>query len=328
MHNPGDKQRAFPDIIKNVDFSEFEESVASDKNLCSTSFLCATAKFFFSRLFIVILVLAPIYAPFVYFRASGHNHSSGVGHVYFNPGGARNHTVVVRCAKLNPFQKEVVGISKTITDDGIVQRAPLIAALPQAESSYLLAVESEGYVGIVDRRAWEENSKQILADIAPVAVVIKDCDPFRPSSPLPKNLADGADVPVVLVRIEDSWAMPSSDLLIIGVTPRQTTAPIPDPSWKCESEGCLDPVFVDGYIEGNQYRTKCCIFGNETCPSDDDDDDDDDIVETEDAYGLQHEPFCNGPSTEVCPLAAGADFGDWRQFDIGGESRSLRYFRV
>ena len=26
-----DKQRAFPDIIKNVDFSEFEESVAGDK---------------------------------------------------------------------------------------------------------------------------------------------------------------------------------------------------------------------------------------------------------------------------------------------------------
>ena len=48
--------------------------------------------------------------------------------------------------------------------------------------------------------------------------------------------------------------MPSSDLLIVGVTPRHTTASIPDPSWKCESEGCLDPVFVDGYIEGNQYR--------------------------------------------------------------------------
>ena len=49
-------------------------------------------------------------------------------------------------------------------------------------------------------------------------------------------------------------AMPSSDLLIIGVTPRRTTASIQDPSWKCETEGCLDPVFVDGYIEGNQYR--------------------------------------------------------------------------
>ena len=49
-------------------------------------------------------------------------------------------------------------------------------------------------------------------------------------------------------------AMPTSDLLIVGVTPRQTTASIQDPTWKCESEGCLDPVFVDGYIEGNQYR--------------------------------------------------------------------------
>ena len=49
--------------------------------------------------------------------------------------------------------------------------------------------------------------------------------------------------------------MPSSDLLIVGVTPRHTTASsVPDPSWKCETEGCLDPVFVDGYIEGNQYR--------------------------------------------------------------------------
>ena len=36
-----------------------------------------------------------------------------------------------------------------------------------------MAVESQGYIGIVDRGAWEENSKQILADIAPVAVVIK-----------------------------------------------------------------------------------------------------------------------------------------------------------
>ena len=48
--------------------------------------------------------------------------------------------------------------------------------------------------------------------------------------------------------------MPSSDLLIVGVSPRYTTVSIPDPSWKCETEGCLDPVFVDGYIEGNQYR--------------------------------------------------------------------------
>ena len=40
------------------------------------------------------------------------------------------------------------------------------------DGSYL-SLESEGYIGIVDRRAWEENSKQILADIAPVAVVIK-----------------------------------------------------------------------------------------------------------------------------------------------------------
>ena len=48
--------------------------------------------------------------------------------------------------------------------------------------------------------------------------------------------------------------MPTSDLRIVGVTPRQTTVSIQDPSWKCESEGCLDPVFVDGYIEGNQYR--------------------------------------------------------------------------
>ena len=63
-------------------------------------------------------------------------------------------------------------------------------------------------------------------------------------------------------------------------------------------------------------RTKSCIFGNKTCPSDVDED-------LDDVYGLQHELFCNGPMTEVCPLA-GSDFGDFRQFDIGGESRSLR----
>ena len=45
-------------------------------------------------------------------------------------------------------------------------------------------------------------------------------------------------------------------------------------------------------------------------------------------YGLQREPFCNGPMTEVCPLAAGSDFGDFKQFDIAGESRSLRYFGI
>ena len=65
-------------------------------------------------------------------------------------------------------------------------------------------------------------------------------------------------------------------------------------------------------------RTKSCIFGNETCPNEEDELDDD-------VYGLQHQPFCNGPMTEVCPLAAGSDFGDFKQFDIAGESRSLRY---
>ena len=67
------------------------------------------------------------------------------------------------------------------------------------------------------------------------------------------------------------------------------------------------------------YRTKSCIFGNETCSNDYDE-------EIDVVYGLQHEPFCNGPSTEVCPLAAGSNFGDFKQFDIGGESRSLRCF--
>lgn len=64
-------------------------------------------------------------------------------------------------------------------------------------------------------------------------------------------------------------------------------------------------------------RTKSCIFGNETCPNDDE--------ELDDEYGLQHEPYCNGPMTEVCPLAAGSDFGDFKQFDIAGESRNLRF---
>ena len=67
-------------------------------------------------------------------------------------------------------------------------------------------------------------------------------------------------------------------------------------------------------------RTKSCIFGNETCPVDDDED-------LQDVYGLKHEPFCNGPMIKVCPLA-GSDFGDFKQFDIGGESRSLRYFTL
>ena len=55
---------------------------------------------------------APIYAPIIYFRASGHDHYSDVGHVYFNPGGASNHTVAVRCHKLNDFDDKVVGISR------------------------------------------------------------------------------------------------------------------------------------------------------------------------------------------------------------------------
>ena len=61
---------------------------------------------------------------------------------------------------------------RTISEDGTIQRTPLIATLPQMDGSYL-TLQSEGYIGIVDRRAWEDNSEQILADIAPVAVVIK-----------------------------------------------------------------------------------------------------------------------------------------------------------
>ena len=61
---------------------------------------------------------------------------------------------------------------RTISEDGTIQRTPLIATLPQMDGSYL-TLQSEGYIGIVDRRAWEENSMQILGDIAPVAVVIK-----------------------------------------------------------------------------------------------------------------------------------------------------------
>ena len=66
---------------------------------------------------------------------------------------------------------------RTISEDGTIQRTPLIATLPQMDGSYL-SLESEGYIGIVDRRVWEENSEQILADIAPVAVVIKVRLPF------------------------------------------------------------------------------------------------------------------------------------------------------
>ena len=49
----------------------------------------------------------------MYFRASDHEHSSStMGHVYFNPGGASNHTLIVRCSKLNDFEDDVVGISR------------------------------------------------------------------------------------------------------------------------------------------------------------------------------------------------------------------------
>ena len=45
-------------------------------------------------------------------------------------------------------------------------------------------------------------------------------------------------------------------------------------------------------------RTKSCIYGNEPCPVDDDGDDESG-ASAADVYGLQHEPFCDGPTTEV-----------------------------
>ncbi len=39
--------------------------------------------------------------------------------------------------------------------------------------------------------------------------------------------------------------------------------------------------------------------------------------------GLEHEPYCNGAATTVCPVG-GYDFGIFRTVNVAGESRKLR----
>ena len=86
-------------------------------------------------------------------------------------------------------------------------------------------------------------------------MVITDTVAHRPSSPLP-DLAAGIDVPVMLVQKVDGWALPPAeyDGMIVWLTPQDKADLIPDPSFKCETEGCLQPVFVDGHIAGRSQQ--------------------------------------------------------------------------
>jgi hypothetical protein len=100
-----------PDIIRNVDFSDLDKKVEEKEGspLCSLSFLVSTAWFLFTRAVFTALVLAPVFAPFIYFGAVRHKPST-LAHVYFKP--ASNHTVIVRCDKLNQFGLDIEGISQ------------------------------------------------------------------------------------------------------------------------------------------------------------------------------------------------------------------------
>jgi hypothetical protein len=111
-----------------------------------------------------------------------------------------------------------------------------------------------GHIMIVGRDVWETIGSELISstDPPPVAVVIQDTVGYRPSSPLPLDLADEFGVPVVLVQEDDVWALPVEeyDGIIMWVSPIGTTERIPDPAFKCETDGCLEHVFTDGHIAG------------------------------------------------------------------------------
>ena len=85
---------------------------------------------------------------------------------------------------------------------------------------------------------------------------------------------------------------------------------VDDPTWTCNSEEtCLQPEFHQGYISGDQYRTKSCFWGGQPCLGTDQE--------------QKHEDWCDGAEIEVCPLED-ETFGSYKETQVGDQLRTIR----
>ena len=150
-----------------------------------------------------------------------------------------------------------------------------------------------GQVLVVDSQIWEKRTKQRMGeDRNAAAIVLLNPPNFRPSSPIrgiPR--LEGKNSPdIFLIRNENAdqfrhYVKANTEIRII-----MERVNVPEPLWECDlpKSGCLKDNYKDGFIDGKEYISIKCFYGNRTC------------------FGFQNRQqyhnFCSGPNTKVCPL--------------------------
>jgi hypothetical protein len=264
--------------------------------------------------FVLIIAISPLIFGVSFIALSPH---SNVGsYVYFCSGS--NGTVVIETRLLSTEKLDYIKDNERIYGytrwvENLLFKANQIGiasdTYPISKCGINADTSSEGIdneILIMTIRAWEERrekNQQESSDV--VGVLLIDEDEYRPSSPLKKVTkiqGDSNNPFMFLVRPEDKTFL---NQYLNHSTPVDIVFQrdqIPDPKWKCDlgESGCIEYKYHDGYVAGNQYRTKSCYWGGNAC--------------SDHQNTLSSEDFCSGPETIACPRD-NQEFGEWQEWE-------------
>ncbi len=226
-------------------------------------------KFVKSILVIVVTILPLVIARI--FLLEVMSDYSRPAFVYYNPG--MNETVIIQATPVVPFRGRLEGFLRHIHSNQEIKKRAFEEQIGGRQFNAPTAILDDEVI-LISRSSWDEKKEQILTS-QPLAVIILDNQGFRPSSPLPDFRltrfleldSQEKEVPVLLVRQEDTgWFDVFEDnILPVWIAPSNMS--VADPHWECDwpPGSCLAATFANGYISGRQYRTKACHWGGHPC---------------------------------------------------------------
>ncbi|XP_059083079.1 uncharacterized protein LOC131880454 [Tigriopus californicus] len=255
-----------------------------------------------SVLFSVIIILSGILPWFLV----SDNYENSV--IFFMP--SSNHTVIIEALPLSMSESKKWSVEGTVAVN--LNPSP---NMPQKDSKQYVPPAVIGNISamvvILDRSIWMEHRNSIM-NFKPNGVVIVDNQPYRPSSPLPnlvENMTDAAQLPIVLLTSMDSHLLQNLSSNVFMWMSSSHPKDVLDPSFKCDSQGCLPFVLNMGHLAGHQFRSKECYWMGRSC-----------LHFTNEQ---EVEPFCNGWNIEACPLGD-QEFGVFQSVSIGQTFRTFR----
>lgn len=255
------------------------------------------ASIFFCIIMIVIGVLP-------WFLVSD-NYKRGV--IFFMP--SSNHTVIIESLPLALPESNKWNVEGTV----LLYLKPTNSTKKDSRQFVPPTQINNGssLVVVLDRTTWMEQRDSFL-NIKPNGIVIVDNLPYRPSSPLPRlveNTPNPSTFPIVLLTSSDSFRLQNLSNNVFMWMSSSNPKKVRDPAFKCDTKGCLPPVFNMGYIAGHQYRSKECFWNGGSCAH----------------FTNQQEmdSFCNGWNIRVCPLN-NQEYGVFRSVPFGQTYRTLR----